>query len=130
MDSFLGVVAAISYEKGIEHLHFTKKTFDSLVFIDFLKELRKKIKSKKLVLFMDRAKYHDSDKTLEAYEKLGLKYILNAGYTPIGNPIEAVFSAAKQYYMKEKLNNVVNEKEYDKETLIKESFAKVSLVSI
>ena len=72
MDSFLGVVAAISYEKGIEHLHFTKQTFDSDVFIEFLKELRKKIKKKKLVLFMDRAKYHNSDKTEKVYERLGL----------------------------------------------------------
>ena len=64
------------------------------------------------------------------YKQLGIEFILNAGYTPIGNPIEAVFSAAKQYYMKEKLNCVVNETEYDKKTLIRKSFAKVSLQSI
>ena len=68
MDSYLGVVAAISFEKGIEHLHFTTGSFDSDVFIDFLKELRKKIKAKKLTLFMDRAKYHDSKDTKLAYK--------------------------------------------------------------
>ena len=130
MDRYLGVVAAISYEKGLEHLHFTTESFDSEVFINFLKELRKKVKTKKLTLFMDRAKYHDSKETKPVYKQLCIQYILNAGYTPIGNPIEAVFSAAKQYYMKEKLNYVVNETEYDKETLIRESFAKVSLKSI
>ena len=130
MDSYLGVVAAISYQKGVEHLHFTTKTFDSAVFIDFVKALRKKLRTAKFVLFMDRAKYHDSKETVKVYKQLGIPYILNAGYTPIGNPIEAVFSAVKQQYQKQKLNYVVNEKDYDKETLIRDSFAKVSLVSI
>ena len=61
MDSYLGVVAAISYEKGIEHLHFTTEKFDSDVFKDFLKALTKKVKTQKFALFMDRAKYHDSE---------------------------------------------------------------------
>ena len=130
MDSYLGVCAAISLDKGVEHLYFTDQSFDSEVYIEFLRELRKKIRTKKLVLFLDRASYHTSQETRDVYNELGIKYVLNAGYSPTGNPIEAVFSAVKQYYMKAKLNNVLNETEYDKEELIRESFAKIGLQSI
>ena len=95
MDSYLGVCAAISFDKGVEHLFFTECTFDSAVYSEFLRELRKKVRDKNLVLFLDRAKYHTSQETEGVYKQLGIKYVLNAGYSPTGNPIEAVFSAVK-----------------------------------
>ena len=49
----------------------------------------------KLIFLMDNASYHKTQFMKKAYELLGVKVLLNAPYSPKGNPIEMLFSLIK-----------------------------------
>ena len=58
-------VAAISYEKGIEHVMHFHKSVNQEKFIEFLIELRKKVRCKRSAIFMDNLKVHHCKKVKE-----------------------------------------------------------------
>ena len=53
--------------------------------------------------------------------ELEIEHIYNVPYQPIYNPTEACFSKIKNYYKRQKLNLLVNEKDIDIENLIVQS---------
>ena len=58
-------------------------------------------------------------------EKLGMKCIFNASYSPDFNPIEGVFSVTKNYVKRERLKAIILKKRINLEQLITESFKRV-----
>ena len=53
--------------------------------------------------------------------------IINVGYSPQFNPIEGVFSGVKRFYVRERLGALANNRHFDREWWIKQSFKKATL---
>ena len=58
--------------------------------------------------------------------ELEIAHIYNVPYQPDYNPTEACFSKIKNYYKRQKLNLLVNEKEIDIENLIVQSIQQLT----
>ena len=62
--------------------------------------------------------------------ELGIEHIYNVPYQPDLNPTESVFSKIKNYYKREKLNMLVNQKEIDYKDLIDRSISQLKKTDI
>ena len=71
---------------------------------------------------MDNLSVHRSNEVKERMDELQMKYIFGPAYSPDLNPIESVFSIAKHYIKKRRLDAIVNEYEMDIWKTIKEGF--------
>ena len=67
---------------------------------------------------MDNLSVHKSKVIRERMDELGFAYIFAPAYSPQYNPIEGVFSVAKGYIKKRRLEAIVNEYEIDMYELI------------
>lgn len=67
-------------------------------FLDYLKKLRAKQRSTPLALFMDQLPVHKSKELKGWWVQLNITPVLNVGYCPEFNPIEAVFSKVKRVF--------------------------------
>ena len=56
----VATVAAISYDKGVDHVMNFASSVDRQKFIQFLNQVARKNKNQKLALFMDRLNVHRS----------------------------------------------------------------------
>ena len=64
-------------------------------FKEYLEKLREENEDAKICIFMDNLTAHTSNKSKEAMNKLGFRYIYNVAYSPDFNPIEFIFSKVK-----------------------------------
>ena len=71
---------------------------DSFDFIQYLYKLQKAMNFKPFALFMDNASIHKSKEVKPYYAQLKITPVLNVGYSPEFNPIEAVFSKVKRLF--------------------------------
>ena len=92
------VIGAITREHGVLTWKKFEKSVDIPKFKSFLLEIRKKLRKRKVYIFMDNLQVHRSAKTIEYMNSLGLIPIFNASYSPEYMPIELVFSQVKQVY--------------------------------
>lgn len=63
-------------------------------------------------------------------KELNIRLVFNKSNEYTYQPIEETFNIVKQWYKKHKLNRLASGKDFDKEELIRESFAKVTLKQI
>ena len=104
------VIAAVSREKGVDHIAIQQTQINSKDFIAFITTLIKHNKNVPLCLFMDNHPAHRSKETVKFMDYHDIKYIFNVSYSPQFNPIESVFSKVKMYFKKRRLNVLTNKK--------------------
>ena len=96
------------------------------VFKRYLVDLVKKMKDKNFALLMDQAPVHRSNEVLDFCREKGIFPILSVSYSPDLNPIESVFAFVKNRFKKERLNTLMNNKDFDIEGCIRSSFLAVT----
>ena len=69
---------------------------------------------------------HKSKEVKPYYTGLDIKPIFNVGYSPEFNPIESVFSIVKRHFKSSRLQCIVNQRSFDFEQTIRNSFLKVT----
>jgi len=88
----------------------------------YLDELRARYFFDDICIYMDNLSVHRSIEIRERMDELGITYIFSPIYSPDLNPVEYVFSMVKKQIKAERLNAIVNEKEIDLYSVIKDSF--------
>jgi transposase len=88
----------------------------------YLDELRSRYFFDDICIYMDNLSVHRSIEIRERMDELGIAYIFSPIYSPDLNPVEYVFSMVKKQIKAERLNAIVNEKEIDLYSVIKDSF--------
>ena len=63
-------------------------------------------------------------------QELEIEPIYNVPYQPDLNPTEACFSKIKNHYRRRKLNMLVNDEEFDPESLVMESLNQLTRLDI
>ena len=102
------VIAAISNQHGILHWKYTGKSAKIPDFVNFLKEIRSKLKNQPTSIFLDNLNVHHAKITKDEAYHLGFDLIFNISYSPDYNPIEFVFSKVKQHFKNAKTRSIVN----------------------
>ena len=123
---YKAVIGAISNEVGNELVFVNDKAIKQLDFINFLNILRKRNGELKLALFMDNLSVHTCKNVREEMERLDIKPVYNAVYSPQFNPIEMAFSKVKAAYKKDKLDRLVHGKNLPMDSMIRSAFAKLT----
>ena len=77
-------------------------------------------------LFMDRLSVHRMNTVRESLFKHKVNPIFNCAGFPDGNPIECCFSQVKLRYKKERLNALINNREFDIEEEIGRSLETIT----
>jgi transposase len=88
---------------------------DEGIFLEFLQKLSDSMGGKPFALFMDRLTVHRMLTVREKMESLNILCILNIAASPDLNAIETCFAQCKRHYKKERLNALVNDREFDVE---------------
>ena len=94
-------IAAVS-KTSLVQIQVSKKRTNSDVFCDFIEELAKSVRSstdinsRKVILFLDNARYHSSKKTLAKFKELSTCALFNAPENPDFNACELFINALKQ----------------------------------
>ena len=117
----LAVLCGISKENGLEHYGVYKNCVDQIKFADYLDELYIANKHEKIAVLMDNFSAHKTNSILQKMDELEIRCIYNVPYQPDYNPTEACFSKIKNYYKRQKLNQLVREEEIDVNSLIEQS---------
>ena len=98
----------VSEAFGLDIIMHWEKSVTTERYHEFLRVLRAKYPERKMCLVMDNLSFHISNATTKVYEDLGYRWIRNPPHSPIANPIEFVFSVAKQRYKKARLSQIIN----------------------
>jgi transposase len=114
------VISAVS-NKNVINTKIIKGSINSVMFIDFIKEVVNKIKNDD-VLFMDNARIHHAKIFTEYMKTIKNKILYNVPYCSELNPIEMVFSKVKSIVHKK--NNNENSKKL--QANIKNGFNKIT----
>ena len=105
----------------MEHYGVYKDCVNQQKFADYLDKLYVDNKHSKIAVLMDNFSAHKTNFILQKMDELEIHCIYNVPYQPDYNPTEACFSKIKNYYKRQKLNKLVNEKEIDVNSLIEQS---------
>ena len=124
---FRSVIAAMTEEEGIKHVRIQSEAVAAPHFIEYLKQLRRKMGQTPIALFCDQLAVHRSKDVKPWYSELNIKLVLNVGYSPEFNPIEAVFSKIKRVFNHKRLNCLVNKIGFNMDTSIMEAFRSVTV---
>ena len=123
--NYYTAVASITMTGTVQHVLINQGAINGKAYGRFLRQLRLKNGTVKIVIFQDNLNIHKTQDNKRLYEELNIEVIWNVPYSPEYNPIENVFSVVKAYYKKKRLNLIVNDKPVVERALIRESFAKV-----
>jgi len=126
----IATIAAISAERGVDHIAMYRDSVNVDKFKLFLQELRDKYFFDDICLYMDNLSVHRSKVTKERMNELGFGYIFGPSYSPDLNPIESVFSIAKSYIKKERLRAIASGEEVDIWKIIRESFDRINSLKV
>ena len=82
------------------HYELFPRSVDTDRYISFMRNLKAKHGTKRLILYADNLRIHKSKRTMEVYEELNIIPIWAPIYSPALNPIEYCFSKLKGYVRK------------------------------
>lgn len=122
---FRTVIASCSAERGIELIHVNYQPTNNVNFREFVDHLIR-TGGGPIALFMDQLGAHKSNDMMKFYADHDIKPILNVGYSPEFNPIEAVFSQVKRSYSRVRLNKLANDELFDQTAEVRAAFNKVT----
>ena len=77
-------------------------------------------------IFLDQASIHRAREVRPFYSLYEMTNIFNVGYSPMFNPIEAVFSKVKSYFNAQRLHHLVNKMPFDTKSTIKGAFDRIT----
>lgn len=78
------------------------------------------------MLFLDNCSVHHSKKVTKYLDDHNIKAIFNIAYCPQFNPIERVWSVAKNYYKRRKLEQVAAGKKINHEQIVRQSIQNIN----
>ena len=81
-------------------------------------------------LVIDQAGPHKSRELQYELEDRGIKRILSPPYSPDFNAAEACFSICKAYFKSRRLNYAVNDRPFNLQTLILDSFNQITVAKV
>jgi transposase len=109
----------VSTDSGIERFDIYDQAITATEFIKHLEKLRKINGDTSLAIFMDQLGVHKTKEVVQRYKELDIVKIENVSYSPEFNPIESCFSQVKRVFCRERLNCLVNNRDFDTEKHIK-----------
>ena len=110
---FHAVIAAISYDGGIEHFEVLEEAANNESFAAFAENLFSKFDDQKITVVLDNLAVHFHDNVKEVYNKHDVYYIRNVPYCPQFNPIEFVFAQIKKSFKEMKLSSLAAGESFD-----------------
>ena len=103
-EGFTSVIAAISTDNVVEHIHMEQGGINQYQFCIFLMNLRKKLGPDVTYIFMDQLAVHMTKRVKETMDRLKFLPLYNVKYMPDFNAIETVFALVKRWYCQQRLN--------------------------
>lgn len=122
------IVAAISFENGLESLKVFAEPIDSDLYTSIVPDLLRF--GPNLCIFSDNVSYHTSLRTNKVLDKAKIYQIQNVPYVPDLNPIEKCFLAAKTRYKALRLNAILTGRKATTEDLILQAFSQITKKAI
>ena len=98
---------------GLVHYRMYDFSVNAKKFIGFLKELRRRLPKGEVVIYMDNLNVHKTPAVKEVMADLNFTYCMSPFYSPDYNPIEFYFSMLKRLVKRERLQDIVNDRERD-----------------
>ena len=123
---YYAVIAAVSEEKGTEHISIYDGPINQDHFKGYLRKLQRLNHKRKLALYMDNLGPHKTKSVQALYKQLNITALFNVPYFPIGNPVEACFSIVKSYFKRKRLEHLVNDLPFEPTRHIFEAFEQVT----
>ena len=120
------MIATISEAGGVELVRSYTRAIVAGDFIAYLKLLRRKYGNTPIALYLDQLQVHKARDVRPWYRQLDIMPILNVGYSPELNAIEAVFSKVKAQFNRNRLNCLVNKTGFNVEREIRAAFAAIT----
>lgn len=99
---YRATIAAVSEERGVEHISTYNQAVVTSDFKDYLRVLRRGNRGG-LALFMDQLAVHRAGEVKVLCAELDITILFNVSYSPEFNPIESVFSQVKRTYARVRL---------------------------
>ena len=124
------ILAAVSREKGVDHVQIFRNSVTKAKFKIFLENLRSKYPFDDIILVMDNLSVHKSNDVKERMDALGFLYTYTPAYSPRYNGIEEVFSLAKRTIKNERLTRLLNGFDEDLDGIIHDAFYQIDLQHI
>ena len=116
------MLAGISEDGGVDLVMQFKDSIDKAKFKIFIENLRAKYFFDDICIYMDNLSVHKSNDVRERLEELSIGVVFCPVYSPDLNPIENIFSMAKDSIKKDRLRAIVNEEEIDLNKVVTKAF--------
>ena len=127
---YMSVIAGISYERGKELIEIQHNAVNADDFESFLYELSERHQNRKVAIFMDNLQVHHTQQVKNLAQSLDMMLIYNKVNEPDLNPIEIIFSVAKNHYKKARFSHENNSEDYNMAELIEKAFSSIKHSSI
>lgn len=102
-------VCAAVMKTGVKYFKFSDSPYNSLKFLDFLKELVRQLNEENIYsgrIIMDNASIHKNEDQRSFLEENGFELKFLPAYSPQLNPIEEVFSKWKHYIAQQNSSSI------------------------
>jgi len=126
----LTAIAAVSAERGTEHVMIFEGHANNDKFKKFVRKLLSLNKGRKLALYMDNLQVHKEASVKQLFDLHDILPLYNIPYLPATNPIEACFSIVKGFFKRKRLERLVNDKPFDYSMCIDEAFELIDPESV
>ena len=111
-------IGAISAEQGMVYYELYDKSINKPKFWAYLETLKKKMRGRDWILYLDNLKVHTCQESREYMEKLGIRWVWAPVYSPELNAIEFYFSFLKARVKRQRLQDMVREKKVSYDELV------------
>ena len=105
-------------DRGMIHYKCYRRSVDQIKFIDWLKGFKRKVGRKGCYLYMDNLAVHKTAAVRREMELMNIEPVFAPVYSPEYNPIEYCFSQLKRIVKKYRLQDMINNRQRDFNTLI------------
>ena len=116
----------MSEAKGIEFIEIFNGALNAEDMISCLRYLSQLHGKEPSAIFLDQASIHKAKDVRPFYSLYEMAPVFNIGYSPMFNPIEAVFSKVKAYFNAQRMHHLVNKTPFDTKRTIKDAFERVT----
>ena len=103
----VGIILAVSYEKGLEYSEIFDFSVNTDKFQDYIDNLYERNRKDKLLLYMDNLGGHVANLTKQKMSEYGMRFVYNVPYQPDLNAVESVISILKNTIKRERTANMV-----------------------
>ena len=119
---FRTVIAAVSSAMGIILTDSEEVCTNEERFLKFIPKLSTCMGGEPFALYLDQLIVHKMKTVRAEYDKYNIYPIYNIPASPEMNPIETCFAQVKRIYKRERMNALVNKRQFDMDDTIDKAF--------